>query len=169
MLTFFWPTDWGYGHIYIYIYYTHVYTEIPYQHILSQSFSNWVPDNWVYRFPKLFPAFPKVLISPNHFLLNFWDALTEPRHVGPVQCSPAPKLGHFGPEKNIFSPPLPLQIPQFSADTLPAPLPLSLLETPLLGFSIKIENPPPPAASDSPFPLPEQKKIKNIRNVHQEK
>ena len=32
---------------------------------------------------------------------------------------------------------------------------------PLLGFSVKNQSPPPPrGASDSPFPLPEQKKIK---------
>ena len=33
---------------------------------------------------------------------------------------------------------------------------------------LKSRPPPPPGASDSPFPHPEQKKIKNIRNVHQE-
>ena len=32
-------------------------------------------------------------------------------------------VGHFGPDKKIFSPP-PRKIPQFAADTLPAPRPL---------------------------------------------
>ena len=68
------------------------------------------------------------------------------------------------PKKKMWPPP---PIPQFDADTLPAPRPLLLLETPLLGFAIKNRQ-PLPSASDFPFPLPEQKKIKNIRNVHQE-
>ena len=76
--------------------------------------------------------------------------------------------GHFGPPKKYLAPPP--KNPQFAADTLLTPWPL--LETPPpLEFSIKNLHPPPPpplpAASDSPFPLPEQKKIKNIRNVCQ--
>ena len=58
--------------------------------------------------------------------------------------------------RKIFSPPG------------PSPPPPPGNPPPLLGFSIKIETPPPrPGASDSPFRLPKQKKIKNIRNVHQ--
>ena len=52
--------------------------------------------------------------------------------------------GHFGPEKKYLAPPQ--KIPQFAADTLPAPRPLSLLETPILRFSItKIDPSPLPA------------------------
>ena len=62
--------------------------------------------------------------------------------------------------KKIFSPPPPN--PQFAADTLPAPRPLSLLETPLLGFSMQNRTPPPrlPDASDSPSPSPSKKNRK---------
>ena len=61
----------------------------------------------------------------------------------------------------------PKKNPQFAAETLPAPRPLLKPPPPLVGFSIKNGSPPPPGDSDSPFPLPEHKKIKNIRNVHQ--
>ena len=44
---------------------------------------------------------------------------------------------------------------KYLPDTLPAPRPLPSWRPPLLGF-----------ASDSPFRLPEQKKIENIRNVN---
>ena len=83
----------------------------------------------------------------------------------------------FRPQQKICNPP-PQKIPQFAADTLPAPRPLPLLETdppppgifnkkndppPLAFFSIKKNrSPPPPGASDSPFPLPDQKKIKKL-------
>ena len=73
--------------------------------------------------------------------------------------------GNFGPEKKYLAPP-----PQFPANTLPAPRPPGPHppgRPPPLGFSIKISPPDPPGASDSAFPSPEQKKIKNIRNVHQ--
>ena len=72
--------------------------------------------------------------------------------------------GRFGPEKKYLAPSP--AIPQFAADTLPALRPFPLLETPPVGFSIK--NPPPPllAPRTPPPPRPEQKKIKNIRNVH---
>ena len=73
--------------------------------------------------------------------------------------------GHFSPEKKCLAPP---KIAQFAADTLPAPRPLPLLQTPFLGFSINTDPRPFPGTSDSPFPLHELKKIKNIRNVHQE-
>ena len=47
---------------------------------------------------------------------------------------------------------------------------IPVLGTPLLAFSIKkTEPPPPPGTSDSSSPPPAQKKIKNIRNVHQAK
>ena len=50
----------------------------------------------------------------------------------------------------------------------PGPLTPPPERPPLLGFSLKKSTPPlPKALFDSPFPLPEQKKIKNIRNVHQ--
>ena len=70
--------------------------------------------------------------------------------------------GRRRPRKKIFSPPPP--IPQFAADILPAPRPLSLLETPLLGFSIKNRTPPPPWRLRLPLPPPraEKKKKKNI-------
>ena len=76
--------------------------------------------------------------------------------------------GHFGPEKKYLAPPPP-PIPQFAADTLPPPRPSpSWRPPPLVEFSIK-NRPPPhlPAPRSPPFPSPEQKKIKNIRNVHQ--
>ena len=63
----------------------------------------------------------------------------------------------FRPRKKIFSPPPP-QIPQFAADTLPATLPLSLLKTPLLGFSIQNRLPPPPRLG---LPLPPPRAEKN--------
>ena len=45
--------------------------------------------------------------------------------------------------KKYLAPPPPKN-PQFAPDTLPAPRPLPLLETPpLLGFSIKADSPPP--------------------------
>ena len=72
----------------------------------------------------------------------------------------------FRPRKKKFSPPAP-KIPQFAADTLLAPRPLSLPPPPLLGFSIKNDTPPLLAPRTPPFPLPEQQKIKNIRNVYQ--
>ena len=60
--------------------------------------------------------------------------------------------------KKVFTPPPPIKIPQFAADTLPTPRPLLSWRTPpLLGSARKID-PPPPGASDSPFPLPEEKK-----------
>ena len=67
----------------------------------------------------------------------------------------------FWPRKKYLAPP-PRAISQFAADTLLAPRPLPFLETPLLGFSIKNRPPPPPGASDSPFPSPSRKEIKNI-------
>ena len=51
----------------------------------------------------------------------------------------------------------------------PSPPSSSLLaEPPSWGFSMKIRPPSPPfLAPLTPFPSPEQKKTKNIRNVHQ--
>ena len=74
------------------------------------------------------------------------------------------------PKKKKISPSP--QIPQFTADTFPAPRPLPSWKarpTPLLEFSIK--KPIPPPAHRTP-PSPSQsrkKKIKNIRNVPQER
>ena len=74
----------------------------------------------------------------------------------------------FRPRKKIFRSP-----PKFLTDTLPplAPAPPLLGDPPcLLGFSKKKNRPTPlPGASDSPLPLPRAEKIKNIRNVHQDK
>ena len=66
------------------------------------------------------------------------------------------------PKKKKFSPPP--QIPQFAADTFPAPRPLPLLEEPPPppGNFYKNQTPPPPPGTlDSPIPLPEQKKNKS--------
>ena len=65
----------------------------------------------------------------------------------------------FQPWKKIFSPPPP-PIPQFAADTLPAPWPL--LETPpSWDFQEKQDAPlPSPAPRTPPSPSPEQKKLK---------
>ena len=76
--------------------------------------------------------------------------------------------GHFGPEKKNLAPP-PQKIPKFAAGTLPAPRPSRPSPPPPPGIFNQKPIPHPPGASDSPFPLPEQKKIKNIRNVHQAK
>ena len=73
--------------------------------------------------------------------------------------------GRFGPEKKIFSPPPP-KIPN-SPQTPSRPLPILEPAPPPRGIFNKETTAPPPGASDSPFPLPEPKKIKNIRNVHQ--
>ena len=52
----------------------------------------------------------------------------------------------------------------------PGPSAPPLLETPPpRGFSMNNRPPPPFGASDSPFRLPEQKEMKNIRNIHQER
>ena len=66
----------------------------------------------------------------------------------------------FRPRKKIFSPPPPPPIPQFAADTLPATRPLSLLQTPLLGFPIKNRHPPPPPRLGLPLPPPRAEKNK---------
>ena len=67
--------------------------------------------------------------------------------------------GHFGPEKKYLAPPPPNS--QIRCRHLPAPRPLPFWRPPpSWDFHKKIEPPPPPGASDSPFRLPEQKKIK---------
>ena len=74
--------------------------------------------------------------------------------------------GNFGPEKKYLAPPP----PKFPANTLPAsrPPPPPTREPPsLLKFSIKKSPPPLPAPRTPPSPPP-SRKIKNIRNVHQE-
>ena len=63
--------------------------------------------------------------------------------------------GHFGPKKKKKSPPPPPKIPQFAADTLPAPRPLPSWTG---IFNKNLIPPPPPGASDSPVPLPEKQK-----------
>ena len=69
----------------------------------------------------------------------------------------------FRPRKKIFSPPPPNS--PMCCRHPPGPSAPPVRETPPLGT---FNSPPPPRTADSPFPLPEQKKIKNIRNVHQE-
>ena len=69
-------------------------------------------------------------------------------------------MEHISAPKKILAPPPP-QNPQLAPDTLPAPWPLSLLETPLLGFSIKNRPPPPllaPRTPPSPSPSRNAKK-----------
>ena len=62
-------------------------------------------------------------------------------------------------KKNKNCTPPPKKIPQFAADTLPAPRPF--LETPLLGFSIKNRPPPPCLLPRTPsLPLPRADKNK---------
>ena len=77
-------------------------------------------------------------------------------------CNPEdPFLGHFGSEQRYLAPNL-----QFAAETLPTPRPPSWRTPPPPGFSI---NPPPPSHLGLPLPLPRaEKKVKNIRNVHQD-
>ena len=67
--------------------------------------------------------------------------------------------GQFGPEKKYLAPPS-QKIPQFAADTLPAPRPLLYWRPPRPGIFNKEGSPrPPPGASDSPFPSRSRKKI----------
>ena len=78
-------------------------------------------------------------------------------------------IGHFAwwtfrPRKNIFSPPPPSKFPN-SPQTPSRPSTPPPPWAPPSGIFNKKWTRPPPGASDSPFPLPEQKK--KIRNVHQ--
>ena len=52
----------------------------------------------------------------------------------------------------------PLAIPQFAADTLPAPQPLPFLETTLVGFTVKSRPPPPSWRLELPLPPPRAEK-----------
>ena len=102
------------------------------------------------RWPHHGVLLARCLTGPQDFLHGYsvhrhlrWDAL-----LG----------GRFGPPK-IFSPPPPTpQMPQFTADTLPAPPPPSTPPRPGIFNSKPI--PPLPGASDSPFPLPDQQNRK---------
>ena len=69
------------------------------------------------------------------------------------------------PKKNIYppSPKIPNSPPTLSRPLVPSPP----REPPFLGFSIKIDPPASRRPQTPPSPLPEQKKIKNIRNVRQ--
>ena len=70
----------------------------------------------------------------------------------------------FQPQKKIFCPPPPIPRKHPPGPSPPPPSPAR--ETPpLLGFSIKSRARPPPGASDSPFPSPEQKKMKISKNT----
>ena len=79
--------------------------------------------------------------------------------VGQAAVAPNKTWWTFRPRKKNLAPPPP-QIPQFAADTLPAPRPLLENPSPPPGIFNKKWIPPPPGASDSPFPLPEQKNKK---------
>ena len=72
--------------------------------------------------------------------------------------------GNLGPGKKYLAPPP--KIPRRHPSRLPPPFSWET-QPPLLGFSIKKPTPLLPGALDSPFPSPEKKKIKNIRNAHQ--
>ena len=77
--------------------------------------------------------------------------------------------GHFGPEKMFFAPPLPLNSPTHRRHP-PSPSTPPVLEGPPPGILNENRCPHPlPAPWTPPSALPEQKKIKNIRNVHQAK
>ena len=93
-------------------------------------------------------------LKPGHLKMAFFTARCFPCGISLERLG-----GHFGPEKKKISPPPP-KIPQFAADTLPALRPLLCWRPPppLHGFSKKPMARPP--ASDSPFTLAEQKKIK---------
>ena len=69
-------------------------------------------------------------------------------------------------KKYLTIPPPPKKIPN-SPQTPSRPLPL-LENPPPCGFFNK-KPMPPPSQRLGPFPLPERRKIKNIRNVHQVK
>ena len=95
------------------------------------------------------------------------------RHRGTGGGSQLHYLAGISAPKKIFSPPPPpppnrpnsLQTP--SRPPRPPPHPL-LGEPPPSGIFNKNRPPSLPVAPGSPFPSPEQKKIKNIRNVHQD-
>ena len=67
--------------------------------------------------------------------------------------------GRCGPEKKYLAPPPPPKIPQFAADTLPAPRPL--LFPPPPGILNKNDPPPSWRLGLPQFPLPEQEKKKS--------
>ena len=92
---------------------------------------------------------------------HFWRG-TKTRFTKNTVCATA----NFGPERKNLAPPP----PQILRKHLPNPAsplrPPARRPPPLLGFSIKC--PSPSRRLRLPLLLPEQKKIKNIRNVHQE-
>ena len=67
--------------------------------------------------------------------------------------------GHFCPEKKYLAPSPP--IPQFAADTLPAPRPLPLLDTPAPPGIFNKKVNPTPALGASPPPSPSLAEKKN--------
>ena len=69
----------------------------------------------------------------------------------------------FRPEKKYLAPPP--AIPQFAADTLPAPQPLPGEPPPPWDFQLRIESLPPSRRLGLPLPTPREEK--KIRNVHQ--
>ena len=76
----------------------------------------------------------------------------------------------FPPKKKYLATPPPPQIPRKHppSPSPPHPHPPGRPPPPLLGFSIT-NRPSLSRLLGLPFPLPEQKKKKNIRNVHQER
>ena len=77
--------------------------------------------------------------------------------------------GHFGPEKQKISPPPPKNSPLHRRHPPGHSAPLRAGDPPPGIFNKRsTPAPPPPRCLGFPVPLPEQKKIKNIRNVHQE-
>ena len=111
--------------------------------------------------------------SPRIFFDLVWAFLSRVRCLVWFECHSEGGVlnkdrlgGDFGPEKKYLAPPPHPNSPQ--TPSRPAPrLPPPTRETPPPGIFHKKSPPPPPGASHSPFPSPEQKKIKNIRNVHQ--
>ena len=86
----------------------------------------------------------------------------------PIKRSMVYQLGgHFSPEKKIFSPPPP-HSPQRPSWPLAPPALTRPGDPPTPGIFNKKSRPPPSRRLGLPFPSPEQKKIINIRNVHQE-
>ena len=74
--------------------------------------------------------------------------------------------GTFRARKKIFSPPPRQKQSPIRRTHPPGPIPSWNPPPPFCGIFNKRTD-PPPWRFGLPFPLPEQKKIKNIRNVHQ--
>ena len=88
------------------------------------------------------PALSKMFSPPNQILRKI-------KYLG----------GRLGPEKKYLAPPPPKKFPKSLQTTLPAPPPPGKPPPSHPGIFNKKPPPLPSCASDSPFPLPEQKKI----------